>query len=162
MINKQMYECPKCSAYFPILAIQLSINKNRGFCCKMCCPRDVHRQCESLEYQLKPRESGAGYDEIQVRGSYTNSFWLHGFELDLYFVFWQSLKDKLRKQLSTSDGAAPHDGIYNLLHALEGKPLPSNLPSDLMELGIHPSAMAGHRGRTAGGGWPGRFKGGGT
>lgn len=72
----------------------------------------------------------------------------------------QELREKLKKQMTQSeDFIAPHDGIYNLLKALEGKVLPSMLPSELMAVGVTAEEEAGGGGKRGGGGGGGRKKG---
>jgi len=75
----------------------------------------LHSTCDGLRFQLRPKTGVTGFEEVQA------------------------LKDKLRAQMyiaTVETSAASHDGIYNLLSALEQKPLPSNLPSELIAVGV--------------------------
>lgn len=113
--DNQMYECPECGRTLLVLEVQLLRNKRYGFCCPTCCPSEMHADCEGTRWQLRPRMVVTGFEEVQA------------------------LKDKLRVQMYAAGedtSGAPHDGIYNLLSALERKPLPSNLPSELIAVGV--------------------------
>ena len=113
--DNQMYECPDCGRTLLVLEVQSLRNKRYGFCCPTCCPSEMHASCEGSRWQLRPRMVVTGFEEVQA------------------------LKDKLRVQMYVAGedtSGAPHDGIYNLLSALERKSLPSNLPSELIAVGV--------------------------
>ena len=141
--DNQTYECPDCGRTLPVLEAQPLRNKRFGFCCPACCPAEAHASCEGTRWQLRPRQTVTGFEEVQA------------------------LKDKLRQQMYASPDTdpAPHDGIYNLLSALEHKQLPSNLPSELMAVGVGAGTGGGRGGggrRGGGGGGGGGGKRGGA
>lgn len=113
--DNQTYECPDCGRTLPLLEVQPLRNQRYGFCCPTCCNSELHSTCDGLRFQLRPKTGVTGFEEVQA------------------------LKDKLRAQMyiaTDETSAASHDGIYNLLSALEQKPLPSNLPSELIAVGV--------------------------
>ena len=128
--DNQIYECPDCGRALSVLEAQPLRNRRFGFCCPTCCPNETHGGCEGERWQLRPKQVVAGFEEVQA------------------------LKERLRRQMyaaSADDGPAPHDGIYNLLSALERQPLPSNLPSELIAVGVAGGADGGDRARRRGG-----------
>lgn len=113
--DNQTYECPVCGRALPLLEVQPLRNKRYGFCCPTCCSSELHATCEGSQWQLRPKTGVTGFEEVQA------------------------LKEKMRAQMygaASETSAALHDGIYNLLSALEHKPLPSNLPSELIAVGV--------------------------
>jgi hypothetical protein len=115
--ENQSYECPTCGNVLSVLQVQSLRNMRFGFCCPNCCSNDLHATCEGGVNELRPGTLVTGYDEVQ------------------------ELKEKLKRQLfERNDGFAPHDGIYNLLSQLQGQALPSNVPSELIALGMGAAA----------------------
>ncbi|KAM3575240.1 hypothetical protein VYU27_002826 [Nannochloropsis oceanica] len=113
--DNQTYECPHCGRTLPLLEVQPLRNQRYGFCCPTCCNNEMHSTCDGIRFQLRPKTGVTGFEEVQA------------------------LKDKLRTQMyiaTDETSAASHDGIYNLLSSLEQKPLPSNLPSELLAVGV--------------------------
>lgn len=139
--DNQTYECPDCGRSLSVLEAQPLRNQRFGFCCPTCCPNETHHGCAGDRWQLRPKQVVAGFEEVQA------------------------LKDKLRRQMyaasEADDGPAPHDGIYNLLSALERQALPSNLPCELIAVGVAEGGDGGAR-RRGGGGGGGGGRGGGV